>query len=51
LWRHRNDIVFKSTVPSTTIVLRKILSKAELWRVAGVFRARLAVEDKWRFRE
>jgi hypothetical protein len=37
--------------PSSVVVLHNILSEAELWRVAGLFRARLAVEDGWRFDE
>jgi hypothetical protein len=37
--------------PSPAAVLHKILSEAELWRVAGLFRAKLAVVDRWRFGE
>jgi hypothetical protein len=35
----------------STAVLDKILPEAEIWRVACLFRARLAVEDGWRFGE
>jgi hypothetical protein len=37
--------------PLPAAVLHKILSEAELWRVAGLFRAKLAVVDRWRFGE
>jgi hypothetical protein len=51
LWRHRNDIVFEGASPSSGVVLRKILIEAEVWRAAGLFKARLASVDRWRVGE
>jgi hypothetical protein len=51
LWRHRNDIVFEGATPSSGFVIRKILAEAEVWRVAGLFKANLASVDRWRVGE
>jgi hypothetical protein len=51
LWRHRNDIIFEGASPSSGSVIRKVLAEAELWRAAGLFRARLASVDRWRVGE
>jgi hypothetical protein len=48
LWRHRNDIVFEGATPSSWAVIQKILVEAKMWRVAVLFRARLASVDRWR---
>jgi hypothetical protein len=47
LWRHRNDIVFEGASPSFGAVIRKILVEAEVWRVADLFKAKLASVDRW----
>jgi hypothetical protein len=46
LWRHRNDIIFEGANPASLTVICKILTEAELWRVAGLFRASLASMDR-----
>jgi hypothetical protein len=46
LWRHHNDIIFEGANPALLIVICKILIEAELWRVAGLFRAGLASMDR-----
>jgi hypothetical protein len=51
LWRHRNDIVFEGASLSSGSVIRKILAESEVWRAAGLFRARLASVDRWRVGE
>jgi hypothetical protein len=51
LWRHHNDIVFEGVTPSSGSVIRKILAEAEVWRAAGLFRAKLASVDRWRVGE
>jgi hypothetical protein len=51
LWRHRNDIVFEAATPSSRSVICKILAEAEVWRVAGLFRAKLASVDRWKVGE
>jgi hypothetical protein len=51
LWKHDNDIVFQGATPSSGSVIRKILAKAEVWRDAGLFSARLASVDRWRVGE
>jgi hypothetical protein len=51
LWRHHNDIVFEGATPSFGSVIRKILVEAEVWRVAGLFKARLASVGRWRVGE
>jgi hypothetical protein len=51
LWRHRNDIVLEGASPSSGAVIRKILVEAAVWRVAGLFKAKLASVDRWRVGE
>jgi hypothetical protein len=51
LWRHHNNIVFEGATPSSGSVIRKILADAEVWRDAGLFRAKLASVDRWRVGE
>jgi hypothetical protein len=51
LWRHRNDIVFEGATLSSGSDIRKILAKAEVWRAARLFRAKLASVDRWRVGE
>jgi hypothetical protein len=51
LWRHQNDIVFEGATPSSLAIIRKIRTKDKLWSVAGLFRARLTLVDRWRFGE
>jgi hypothetical protein len=51
LWRHLNDIVFEGATPSFGFVIRKILAEAEVWRVVGLFKAKLASVDRWRVGE
>jgi hypothetical protein len=51
LWRHRNDIVFEGATPSSRFVIHKILAEAEVWRVAGLFKAKLASVNRWRVGE
>jgi hypothetical protein len=51
LWRHRNDIVFEGATPSSGSVIPKILAEAEVWRVAGLFKAKLASVGRWRIDE
>jgi hypothetical protein len=46
LWRYHNDIVFEGVTPSFKSVIRKILAEAEVWRVAGLFKAKLASVDR-----
>jgi hypothetical protein len=50
-WRHRNDIVFEGGAPSSVVVVRLIRGEAQLWKVAGLFRAELAQIDRWRLGE
>jgi hypothetical protein len=51
LWRHHNDIVFEGATASSGFVIRKILAEAEVWRVARLFKANLALVDRWRIGE
>jgi hypothetical protein len=51
LWSHRNYIVFEGATPSVGSVIRKVLAEAEVWRVAGLFKAKLASVDRWRVGE
>jgi hypothetical protein len=51
LWRHRNDIVFEGSPPYSGSVIRKILAKAEVWRVVGLFKVKIASVDRWRVGE
>jgi hypothetical protein len=51
LWRHRNDVVFEGASASPHVVIRNVRSEAELWNAAGLFRADLAVVDRWRLGE
>jgi hypothetical protein len=36
-WRHWNKIVFEGANPLSMAVIRKIITYAELWRVAELF--------------
>jgi hypothetical protein len=38
-------------LPSPHTVIRNIRSEAELWRAAGLFKADLALVDRWRIGE
>jgi hypothetical protein len=51
LWRHRNDVVFEGATASPHMVIRNIRREAELWKAAGLFKADLAVVDRWRIGE
>jgi hypothetical protein len=51
LWRHRNDVVFEGATASPRVVIRKVRREAELWKTAGLFKANLAVVDRWRLDE
>jgi hypothetical protein len=51
LWRHRNDVVFEGATASPHTVIRNIRREAELWKAAGLFKADLAVVDRWRIGE
>jgi hypothetical protein len=51
LWRYRKDIVFEGASPSPLVVIRKIHIEAKLWKTAGIFRAELALVDRWRLHE
>jgi hypothetical protein len=51
LWRHRNDVVFEGGTASPHVVIRNIRIEAELWKAAGLFKADLAVVDRWRLGE
>jgi hypothetical protein len=51
LWRHRNDIIFEGATPSAGSVIRKILAETEVWRVARLFKSKLASVDRWRVDE
>jgi hypothetical protein len=48
VWRHQNDIVFEGATPSSFAVIRNISREAEMWKAAGLFRAELALMDRWR---
>jgi hypothetical protein len=43
-----NDIVFEGMNRSLLTIIHKILTEAELWRAAWLFRAGLASADRWR---
>jgi hypothetical protein len=51
LWRHRSDIVFEDAAPSPSAVIYKIRMEAEVWKVVGLFKAELALADRWRLGE
>jgi hypothetical protein len=43
--------VFEGAAPSPVAVVRLIRGEAQLWKVAGLFRAKLAQVDRWRIGE
>ena len=48
---HRNGVVFDGVSPSPGTVIDNIVTEAERWSVARVFRGSLAPVDRWRFSE
>jgi hypothetical protein len=51
MWLQCIDIVFAGAVPLPAIVLSKIFVDVELYRVAKLFRASLAIVEGWRLSE
>jgi hypothetical protein len=47
LWRHKNDIIFEGAAPSLSAVIHNIHMEAELCKAAGLFKAELALVDRW----
>jgi hypothetical protein len=44
-------VVFEGATASPHTVIRNIRREAELWNVAGLFKAELTLGDRWRFGE
>jgi hypothetical protein len=50
-WRHQNDVVFESATALPHTVIHNIRKEAELWKAVGLFKAELALVDRWRLGE
>ena len=49
LWTHHNGVVFDGISPSPETVIDNIVTEAEQWSAARLFRGNLALVDRWRF--